>query len=153
MERNESTKTDRRRTIRPRVREAVRLIVTEGRSISDAAESVGMHRESLSRALKRPDVVQLREDVRRTWLKSETAKAWNTVAYLAEHAASEDVRHKAARTILEAMGELRPKGDSSTNAQALVQIVLSGGATATDPPRVTNGVIEAAPMQFGPRPQ
>jgi hypothetical protein len=131
--------------IRPALRAALVSLVHEGLTITAAAEKAGLQRESLSKALKKPHVQLALSDVRRAWSSNETAKAWLVVARLADGAASEDVQLKAARTILDAAGELTgDKGRDAPKAQQLVQIILShDGARGVS---VSSGVIESPPF-------
>lgn len=133
--------------IRPRLARALELIVHKGLSITKAAEEAGLRRESLQVALKKPHVRARLADVKRAWMESETFVAWGTVVELARGAASEDVRLKAARTILESSGELtrESRGDRPQNIQG-VQIIITpagGGPAATT--SNGSGVFEAAP--------
>ena len=110
--------------LRPALRAAIDLIVKEGFSQVDAAKTAGMRQHSLSIALKKPHVRAYVEGVKRAHLGSATFKAWHTVLDLMANAASEDVRHKAARTVLDAAGELGNDGNGDGKAQAqLIQIV------------------------------
>lgn len=125
------------------------LIVTEGRSISDAAVTVGMARESLSRALKRPAVIEAKASIAHAWRQSQTERAVVTIADLSVNAISEDVRLKAARSWLEMVGELGPnRRDDAPRAQQLVQIVMHGGALETVTVSRPNaaGVFESEPF-------
>lgn len=117
-------KPPRARQIRPRVRVALVAIVEKGLKIGDAAETAGMRGESLRLALKRPHIQEELTRIKQAWLSNETGKAWLTVADLANGAASEDVRLKAARTILEAAGELGGKDKGEQMARTLVQILV-----------------------------
>jgi hypothetical protein len=136
-------KRDQKGRIRPALSTAIQLIVTEGLTISDAAQRVGMARESLSRALIKPHVRALREAVKRAWLSSETDKAWLTVAALASGANSEDVKLKAAKVILEAAGELGgPSADAISGARSLVNIVIQHPVREGDVATNSHGVIE-----------
>lgn len=133
--------------VSPALETAIRLIVTEGFSIPDAAKSVGYKPLSLATALRRPHVKVVREGIRRAWMDSQTEKAWVTVATLANGAASEDVRLKAARTMLEAAGQLKPDGpEKQRPAGTLVQIVLQDrGPDVIVSAARTPGVIERLP--------
>jgi hypothetical protein len=118
--------------IRPALATAIRLIVEEGHTQADAAQAVGMNPVSLSLALKKPHVKALREAVKRAWLDNETGKAWLTVINLSNGAASEDVRLKAAKLLLEAAGELDGgRSDGDKGPKSLVQIVLHHPAEMT----------------------
>ncbi len=128
--------------IRPALATAVRLIVTEALSIQDAANRVGMQRESLSRALTKPHVQALRAGVKRAWLENETGKAWLQVARLADAAQSEDVRLKASKLILDAAGELTPRDLEGRINRPSVQIIISS-PHGESPPQQLPGVIEA----------
>lgn len=133
--------------IRPALITAIRLIVEKGYTQRDAAQAVGMNEVSLSLALHKPHVIEARSAVKRAWLGSATDKAWLTVVTLAETAASEDVRLKAAKTLLDASGEL---GASKTpdGPRTLVQIVVNH-APATPQPigHRLPGVIELQAVQ------
>lgn len=83
-----------------------------------------MRAESLRLALKRPHIQEELTRIKQAWLSNETGKAWLTVADLANGACSEDVRLKAARTILEAAGELGSKDKGDQTARTLVQILV-----------------------------
>ena len=128
--------------IRPALATAIRLIVEDGLSQVDAAAAAGMSQVSLSIALKKPHVKALRAAVKRAWLDNQTGKAWLTVARLADSAASEDVRLKAARLFLEAAGELDRQGDRDTGPRSLVQIVMHHPAELTTVGGNNSGVIE-----------
>lgn len=136
--------------VRPALREAIRLIVTEGLSIADAARRVGMTPHSLQVALKKPHVKAYMLHVRDAWLESRTSKAWLNIARLADNAASEDVQLKANRTFLEAAGELGAKGtDASKLATALVQIIVNQGSSMGHlTSSQVSGVIEAEAYQI-----
>jgi hypothetical protein len=139
----------RKTTIRPRLRDAVHILVTEGLSIADSARRAGMTPHSLQVALKKPHVADHVSHVKRAWLENRTSKAWLNVAQLADSACSEDVRLKANRVFLEAAGELGAKGaDPNAAARTLVQIVVNaaqgmGHLPASQMP----GVIESPPYQ------
>lgn len=135
--------------IRPRLQEAVKLIVTEGLSQSDAAKRSGMTAHSLQVALKKPHVRAFMASVKDAWLDSRTSKAWLNIAELADSACSEDVRLKANRVFLEAAGELGGKDKGEQMARTLVQILVAGGQTVTQLPHgQMSGVIEAEAFQL-----
>jgi hypothetical protein len=140
--------------IRPRLQDAVRLIVTEGLSQADAARRSGMTPHSLQVALKKPHVRAFMASVKDAWLESRTSKAWLNIAELADGACSEDVRLKANRTFLEAAGELGFKGkDAEGTARQLVQILVTGGHVSVQPTdNRLPGVVEAETFQL-PSPQ
>lgn len=98
----------RKGRISPALRSAIHLIVSDGLTVAEAAMRTGYTTHSLTQALKKPHVRALRDSVKRAWIESRTEKAWLTVADLADNAASEDVRLKAAKTFLDAAGELTP---------------------------------------------
>ena len=135
----------RKSTIRPRLRDAVHVLVTEGLSIADSARRAGMTPHALQVALKKPHVIEYVSSVKRAWMANRTSKAWTNVAQLADSACSEDVRLKANRVFLEAAGELGgPASDPNATARTLVQIVVNaaqgmGNLSASQMP----GVIEA----------
>lgn len=138
-----------RSTIRPALADAVRLMVMQGYTITEAAEAVKMKRRSLVIALRKPHVAAHVADVKRAWMDNRTSKAWVNVAELADRAASEDVRLKANRVFLEAAGELGGKGAGDGKlAGALVQIVLNQAQNTGQPPsQQMPGIIEAPAYQ------
>lgn len=140
----------RRSQIRPALRDALALIVTEGRSISDAAKAAGLARETLSKALKKPHVQEAKAGIAHAWRTSRTEKALVTIADLSVKATSEDVRLKAARSWLEIVGELGPnRRDDAPRAGQLVQIVVNSGSerSSIDVNRLNpNGVFESEPF-------
>ena len=135
--------------IRPALRTAIRLMVEDGMSQADAAKSVGYNQVSLSVALRKPHVKVVVEAVKRAWLGNETGKAWRTVADLANGAASEDVRLKAAKVFLDAAGELDgSNGEGRGKPAGLVQIVINHAPPGGQPiGQRLPGVIEAQPIQ------
>ena len=132
----------RKGSIRPALASAVRLIVHDGLSITDAAQQTGYARESLSKALSKPHVKAFRLAVRRAWLESATSKAWLIVADLAQNAASEDVRLKACKVFLEQAGELGPRNDGDGAPRSLVQIVVNHAGRSPELNMSREGVIE-----------
>lgn len=131
--------------IRPALASAVRLIVCEGYTIRDAAKAVGYAHGSLKKALGRAHVRAFRTDVKRAWMTSETERAWLGVASLARGAASEDVRLKAQRTILEAAGELNKGDDDARQTRQLINLTrIETHYHGSEPPNERlPGVIEA----------
>lgn len=131
--------------IRPALREAIRLYVTEGLSKPDAATRAGMTLHGLLAALKKPHVRAFESSVKAAWMDSRTSKAWLNIADLADSACSEDVRLKANRVFLEAAGELGGNaGQGEQLAKTLVQIIVNQGRDAAQlPASQMRGVIEA----------
>lgn len=109
-----------------------------------------MRPESLSKALHKPHVKAFKAAVKRAWLASETDKAWLVVTGLAQNAASEDVKLKAAKVLLDAAGELTPGDKAGVGPRTLVQIVVQHPTESGQPTlRQLPGVIEAQPIQRG----
>jgi hypothetical protein len=135
--------------IRPALREAIRLYVTEGLSKPDAALRAGMTLHGLLAALKKPHVRVFESSVKAAWMDSRTSKAWLNIAELADKACSEDVRLKANRVFLEAAGELGgPASDPNATARTLVQIVINAAHQAGHlPADQMSGVIESSPYR------
>ncbi len=135
----------RKGRISPALRSAIQLIVSDGLTVAEAAGRTGYTTHSLTQALKKPHVRACRDGVKRAWIESRTEKAWLTVADLADNAASEDVRLKAAKTFLDAAGELTPDGgDKAGTARQLIQIVTQSVNLGQHPPSERlPGVIEA----------
>lgn len=146
---DETVKNGRTLQIRPALREAIRLYVTEGLSKPDACVRAGMTLHGLLAALKKPHVRMFESSVKRAWMDSRTSKAWLNIADLADRGCSEDVRLKANRVFLEAAGELGgPASDPNAAARTLVQIVINAAQNAGHlPASQMSGVIEAEPYQ------
>jgi hypothetical protein len=81
--------------ISARVREAVRLMVEEGRKRPEAAQAVGLKDDSLYRALLRPDVCELRTELMQVKRTNAAARTIARAEHLADHAQSEHVRLQA----------------------------------------------------------
>lgn len=150
--------TPRKGQVRPPVREAIRLICHDALSISEAAQRVGMARESLSRALQRPHVRAAMADVKRARQESEVFRAWRTVGQLMDTAQSEKVRLEAAKTILQGAGELNPDGaNAEARAGVLIQIIRSGSQGESLGVSSRNGVVvledSDAPIESADRPR
>lgn len=132
------------------LRSAIVLIVHDALTVAEAAERTGFKSQSLAKALLKPHVRAYRADVKRAWLASKTSKAWLVVANLAESAGSEKVQLEAARTILQASGELSPDdGEGQRQAVALIQFIknethVHGGQPLTS--RIA-GVVQAVEHQ------
>jgi len=145
---NRDGETIRKGRISPALRTALQLIVSDGLTVKDAAMRTGYTPHSLTQALKKPHVKAEKERVRRAWMESQREKAWVTVAGLAAEAQSEDVQLKAARTILDHFGDLKPDvGGGSTGQRQLIQIVTNtlnmGGHPLSE--RLP-GVVERPPL-------
>lgn len=134
--------------IAPALRSAIKLITEQGYTVADAAKAVGYQTHSLTQALNKPHVKAARAAVVNAWRSSETFAAWAIVSGLAKEGVSEDVKLKAARTILQAAGELDPKADTGGGAQTLINIVLNSGRSAEVFDDRLPGVIEA-PQPMG----
>jgi len=127
------------------MRAAITFIVHEGLTVREAAARTDYRYESLAKALLKPHVRAFKDSVKRAWMDSMTERAWLTVANLAENSLSDDVRLKAAKTFLDAAGELTPDGgDKTGTARQLIQIVTQSVNLGQQPPSERlPGVIEA----------
>ena len=133
--------------VSPALRSAIVLIVEEGLSVAVAAQRTGYKRDSLAVALMKPHVKAVQGDIKRAWLASKTAKAWVTIANLAERAASEKVQLEAAKTILSASGELTPEGESGHGAQTLIQFIRNEFSAAQPMSHRLPGVVQLEDIQ------
>lgn len=140
----------RRGQIRPALQAAIEAIVECGLTQREAADLVGMQAVSLNMALQKPHVKAFMADVKRAWMESATSQAWQTVSHLMRNGKSEDVKLKAARTVLEAAGELGGDRDGgSDKAKTLINIVLNAPGQVAPTP--SSGVIEAPFRDITPR--
>ena len=117
----------------------------------EAARLGGLTEHGLQRALQRPQVRELLECVRRARRDGKTAEAWEVVYDLMDGAASEDVRHKAARTVLAAAGELEAENGKQQTVGQLIQIVTQT-VNLGDQPAYERlpGVVERPPEGWTP---
>ncbi len=118
--------------IPPRLRDAIGLIVQDGYSVKKAAETVGYSTHALSAALRRSHVQAYKGDIIASFMANAGDLARNTLVNLMIHSKSDDVRHKAARTILELTGEIGGNADKQGGSGDVVVNILTG-------PRVNNG--------------
>lgn len=132
--------------IRPALDTAIRLIEEQGYTIADAAKSVGYRTHSLVQALHKPHVRAFRAHVKQAWRESESSYAWFTMTRLARNAASEDVKFKSAKFLIE-MDEAA-NNRMPDQARQLVQIITNSVNIGQQPTtnRLPN-VIEAEPYQ------
>lgn len=134
--------------ISPALRTALVLIIHEGLTVAESAQRTGYKPDSLAKALLKPHVRHAKAAVKRAFLASETDKAWLTVTGLAQNSASEDVRLKAAKVLLDAAGELDGSVAGAAGPRTLVQIVMHHAPDTGQPTlRQLPGVIEAQPIQ------
>lgn len=140
----------RKAQIRPTLARAIEQIVHLGATISEAAEATGMRRESLSKALKKAHVQAHLRGVKQARLESQTFAAYGTIFDLATSAASEDVRLKAAKVVLELAGELgqNDRRDADHTPRTTIQIVVSHHGQQQQIAVSDRGVIEAAAFQL-----
>jgi hypothetical protein len=87
--------------ISPQLREAIRLMVHEGRKRPEAADAVGLKDDSLYRALLRPEVLSLKSDILRAFMNSEAERSFVRTVGLAETAVSEHVKLAANKVIMD----------------------------------------------------
>lgn len=90
--------------ISKRLDRAIVQIVTEGASITAAAESTGYPVPSLTRALKRPHVIARKQDIIKAFMLSATDLARVSLVDLLR-SKSDDIRLRAACRLLDMAGE------------------------------------------------
>lgn len=105
------------RPIRGRLLKAIEAFATgEVKTITDAAALVGMKREAVSRALRRPDVQQTLADrlglIRSSWGRMHAQAA---VLHLVQNAKSDDIRLRASQWLETTLG----MGQTSAAGQAV----------------------------------
>lgn len=129
--------------IRPRLREVCRLIVEQGLTLGQAAESAGMAYESARVALHKPHVRQYLTGLKRERLGVETIRSFHRATELRDTAQSEKVQLDAAKLIMTAAGDLAPERDHGPRLVQAIQIIVPEGRSP-DPLQVTDkGVIES----------
>lgn len=85
--------------IRPQLKEAIRLMVEEGQTILQAAESIGYQANSLIVALKKPHVAAYKTGISRAFVDCEKERSFQKLVWLRDNASSERVSLDAAKTI------------------------------------------------------
>lgn len=134
--------------ISPRLRQAIEFIVIEGQSVKDAAIATGYSRNALAVALRRSHVVALKRDIITTFMQSGTDVARYTLVELCRNSKSDDVKHKAARTLLEMSGELGQASDKQGEIGAVhVHIHRSGRLSQPHDDEVETLTIQPSSMQ------
>lgn len=141
-------KSGRSPQVRPRLREVCRLLVEEGRTLAQAAQTAGMTYESARVALHKPHVQAFLASLKRERLGFETIRSMHRVAELRDTAQSEKVSLDAAKLLMTAAGDLQPEErDRSPASGVVVQIVVADYHQALPITVSDKGVIEAPPYQ------
>jgi hypothetical protein len=91
---------DRKTRISARVRAALRYMVEEGLSRSEAAEKAGLRDNSLYVAMRRPETLAFRTELMNVLRSSASSRSLARVDDLASNAASEHVRLAASELLL-----------------------------------------------------
>ncbi len=137
----------RKGRISPALRTAIVLIVTEGLTVADAAIRTGYKPHSLTQALKKPHVKAFRASVKSAHLRSETDAAYAELCKMARFAASEDVRLKAIKVLIDI--DQQASAAMPERANQTIQIIAQH---VNLPANLGNnqmaGVIEAQPFQL-----
>lgn len=136
-----TAKTERTKQIRAPLERAIRLMVEDGRTLSEAARMAELKDESLRKALAKPHVKAFVASLRREWLAGETLQSWHTVSELRKQSQSDKVRLDAAKTVIGAAGELASEANHAPSVAVAIQFVVPDGSSM----RVANerGIVEA----------
>jgi hypothetical protein len=94
------TKTPKSPRVTRKVKAAIDLMVFSGQNRDTAADSVGLHRDSMRKALKRPDVLAYLRDQQQVLRTSEAARSIKRVADLADGSKSDAVKLDANELLL-----------------------------------------------------
>ena len=86
--------------ISPQLKQAIELIVQEGKTLADAAQAVGLKKESLQKSLKKPHVAQFKTRVFSVFKDGLAEASLSRVSELAMTAKSESVRLDANKTLM-----------------------------------------------------
>lgn len=142
------------RPLRKRLRTALQILVSTGCTQKEAAAQAGMSENGLSLALQRVPVKEELARISRLRLELETARSWHRVFDLRDNAASEEVKLKATRTHLEAVGELSDAGSgrNAGNSAPLIQVIVNPAYASIQPgPERLPGVVERPAIDITPR--
>ena len=113
--------------VRPRLREALRSMVYDGHTITQAAQKAGMQYESLRIALQRPHVQAALTSLKRERLGLESLRSFHKVTELRDGAASEKVQLDASKVIMTAAGDLEPQRHQAPALPVAIQIITAPG--------------------------
>ena len=98
--------TSKRKTrISAKVKTAIDLIVFDGQKRDQAADAVGLHRDSLRKAFKRPDVLAYLREQKQVLREGAGAQTIAVAERLMHESASDHVRLDAAKWIADVNGD------------------------------------------------
>lgn len=98
-----------KKRITPRQRQAIELIVCQGFTFERAAESVGLHINSLRRALGKKHVIQYKNDVFRAFRDGLAEKSIARLDVLADTAKSESVKADCNKSLIQLDDRFQPQ--------------------------------------------
>lgn len=132
-----SSELDRPRhhKISAKVHAALDALVHGARSITDAAQTAGMRREALSRALQKDHVQEELDRRVRDAMRRRGVKALATIEQLSDGARSEYVKLEASKDLANRAGYIPPKEPPSGDNVLIVRIDLGDDT----PPIVLHG--------------
>ncbi|PZO04678.1 MAG: hypothetical protein DCF29_10100 [Alphaproteobacteria bacterium] len=138
-----AVKTERSKQIRAPLERAIRLMVEDGRTLSEAAQMTEYKDESLRKALAKPHVKSFVSSVKATWLSGETLLSWKTVTTLRDKSQSDKVRLDAAKCVIGAAGELASEQNHGPVAAVSIHFVVPDATVM--PVANHRGIVEAPP--------
>ena len=106
-----------------KLKRAIDILVTDGCTITTAANAVGLTRENLRRALHKDHVAQELDRTVRKYLSMNGAKAAYRLVHLTANAKSEYVQLEAAKDVLDRAG-IGKTDDGARGQELNVQINL-----------------------------
>lgn len=139
-----AVRKERSKQIRAPLERAIRLMVEDGRTLSEAAKMAELKDESLRKALAKPHVKSFVSSTKAAWLAGETLVSWKTVTTLRDASQSDKVRLDAAKTVIGAAGELSSEANQAPPLSVAIQFVVpdtAGMRTAN-----ARGIVEALPF-------
>ena len=115
----------RQKQIRAPLERAIRLMIEDGRTLSEACQAAGLQDESVQKALRKEHVKAFCASVKREWMTGQTFRSWSTVENLRDHSASDKVRLESAALFIRAAGELEPDRHHAPTTALALQIIVA----------------------------
>ncbi|RYG85102.1 MAG: hypothetical protein EON59_12930, partial [Alphaproteobacteria bacterium] len=116
----QAVKVERSKQIRPPLERAIRLMVEEGSTLSEAAQTAGLVEESLRKALVKPHVKAFRTGVTRAWLDNQASRGFVKAVALMDGAESQKLQLESAKLLIGAAGMLEPERASTGSGSVMV---------------------------------
>ena len=133
----------RRKQIRAPLERAIRLMIEDGRTLSEACQVAGLQEESVQKALRKGHVKAFCSSLKREWMTGQTFRSWSTVEKLRDNSPSDKVRLESAALFIRAAGDLEPERHQAPTTALALQIIVAPQHALPPSINTDNGLIEA----------